>query len=208
MNPKQQKALAKILPCIAQDGWTHDSFTQGIKLAGLSQSDAQKLFPNGIADVADCFHQFIDDAMQERISGKRNFTALRVREKVAFAVRARLEAIEPHREPMRRLLTWSLLPRNIRKATQHLWQAADAVWIAAGDNATDYNRYTKRLLLIAVMKSTLSFWLNDKSPDCKDTWAFLDRRLEDVMRIGKGISVIKTVGISDVASFVKARFKG
>ena len=109
---------------------------------------------------------------------------------------------------MRRLLTWSLLPSNIRKSTAYLWQAADDVWIAAGDVSTDYNRYTKRLLLIAVMKSTLSFWLKDISTDCSATWTFLDRRVDDVMRIGKGIQVVKTVGISDIASFVKARFKG
>ena len=100
------------------------------------------------------------------------------------------------------------LPRNIRKSTNYLWQAADTVWIAAGDTSTDYNRYTKRLLLIAVMKSTLSFWLNDTSVDYSATWAFLDRRINDVMRIGKGINVVKTVGISDIATFVKARFKG
>ena len=109
---------------------------------------------------------------------------------------------------MRRLLVWSVLPRNIRKATQYLWRAADTVWTAAGDTSTDYNRYTKRLLLIVVMKTTLSFWLNDHSPECAETWAFLDRRLDDVMKVGKGISVIKTVGISDIASFVKARFRG
>jgi len=208
MNIQQQKILDSVLACIAHDGWTPEAFAQGVKLSGISMAQAQKQFPQGIIDIAEGFHATINEAMLARISGKRNFVTMRVRDKVAFAVRARLEAIVDRREVMRRLLTWSLLPRNIRRATQHLWQAADAIWIAAGDTTTDYNHYTKRLLLIAVMKSTLSFWLNDKSPDCTETWAFLNRRLDDVMRIGKGINVIKTVGISDIASFVKARFKG
>jgi ubiquinone biosynthesis protein COQ9 len=29
----------------------------------------------------------------------------------------------------------------------------------------------------------LLFWLNDDSPDHAETWAFLDRRIADVMRI-------------------------
>ncbi len=208
MNAKQRKILNSALSFVAQDGWTQEAFVQGVKVSGVSLPEAEKLFPLGITDIADAFHQFINEAMQERIAAKRNFAGLHVREKVTFAVRARLEAIEPYREPMHRLLTWSLLPRNIRKSTNYLWQAADTVWIAAGDTSTDYNRYTKRLLLIAVMKSTLSFWLNDTSVDYSATWAFLDRRINDVMRIGKGINVVKTVGISDIATFVKARFKG
>ena len=208
MNTKQQKILDKVLSCITQKGWTHEAFIQGVKASGVSTAEATKLFPLGVVDVVDAFHQFISEAMRKSIATKRNFAGMRVRDKVTFAVRARLEAIEQYREQMRRLLTWSLLPSNIRKSTAYLWQAADDVWIAAGDVSTDYNRYTKRLLLIAVMKSTLSFWLKDISTDCSATWTFLDRRVDDVMRIGKGIQVVKTVGISDIASFVKARFKG
>jgi ubiquinone biosynthesis protein COQ9 len=29
------------------------------------------------------------------------------------------------------------------------------------------------------------YWLEDISPDNEETWAFLDRRIEDVMRIGQ-----------------------
>ena len=206
MNAKQQKIFDSVLTLIPHEGWTPAAFTRGVKKAGLSPAEARKFFPHGIEDIAEAFHRSIDDAMQAQIKHKRNFAALRVREKITFAVRARLHAVEKNRDAMRRLLVWSLLPRNIRKATEHLWQAADAIWGVAGDTSTDYNYYTKRLLLVAVMKSTLSFWLNDTSLDHNDTWAFLDRRIEDVMKLGKGISVIKTLGVSDIASFVRSRF--
>jgi len=206
MKPKQQKLFHSILTLIPQEGWTPTAFARGAKKSNLTPAQARKLFPHGIEDVAEAFHHSIDEAMHSRIKSKRNFTTLRTRDKITFAVRARLEAIEENHEAMRRLLIWSLLPRNIRKATQHLWQAADAIWKAAGDTSTDYNYYTKRLLLVVVMKSTLSFWLNDKSRDHADTWQFLDRRIEDVMMLGKGLSVIKTVGISDIVSFARSRF--
>jgi ubiquinone biosynthesis protein COQ9 len=144
--------------------------------------------------------------MQAKILAKRNFAVMRVRDKITFAVRVRLEAIETHRDAMRRLMVWSLRPRHMREAARFVWQAADKIWMAAGDTATDYNFYTKRVLLIAVMKSTLAFWLNDNSLNHKDTWDFLDRRIDDVMKLGKGISVIKTVGVSDIMSFVRKRF--
>jgi ubiquinone biosynthesis protein COQ9 len=206
MKAKEQKIFDSVLALVSHEGWIAASFARGVKQAGASVVEARKFFPHGIESIADAFHQSIDEAMQTHIKSKRNFAAMRVREKITFAVRARLQAVEKNRDAMRRLLVWSLLPRNIRKAAQHLWQAADTIWVAAGDTSTDYNYYTKRLLLVAVMKSTLSFWLNDNSPGHCETWEFLDRRIDDVMKLGKGISVIKTVGVSDIVSLLRSRF--
>jgi ubiquinone biosynthesis protein COQ9 len=52
-----------------------------------------------------------------------------------------------------------------------------------GDKSTDHNFYTKRGLLAAVYSTTVMYWLNDKTPDCTATWAFLDRRIAEVMKI-------------------------
>ena len=192
MKAKEQQILDSVLSHVPQEGWTVQAFALGLGTCGMAASEARKLAPQGIADVVELFHISIDETMQAQIRAKRNFPALRVREKVAFAVRARLEAIKTNREAMRRLIVWSLLPRNISRASKHLWQAADAIWIAAGDTSTDYNHYTKRVLLSAIMKSTLSFWLNDTSPDSYETWAFLDRRINDVMKIGKSFSFVRS----------------
>ena len=52
-------------------------------------------------------------------------------------------------------------------------------------SATDFNFYTKRGLLAAVYSSTLLVWLDDRSEGCADTWAFLDRRIANVMKVPK-----------------------
>jgi len=57
------------------------------------------------------------------------------------------------------------------------------VW--AGDTATDFNFYTKRLLLSGVLGSTTLYWLEDRSPGGVDTHGFLDRRLADVLALPK-----------------------
>ncbi len=205
MTNKSTKALESILAQIPSHGWTAQAIEQGAKTAKISVSDIRRFFPNGISDVVAAFHQSIDDAMLDAIKKNRRFAAMRVRDKITFAIHARLEAIAPHREAMQRLLAWGIMPRHIGASAKYIWDAADSIWDAAGDTSTDYNRYTKRLLLIAVMKSTLSFWLNDTSRGHAETWAFLDRRIADVMKIGKGISVAKTVGITDIVSFVRGR---
>ena len=65
------------------------------------------------------------------------------------------------------------------------WRSADLMWRIAGDTATDYNHYTKRLILSGVYGSTLLAWLDDQSEGWSETGAFLDRRLADVMRFEK-----------------------
>ena len=59
------------------------------------------------------------------------------------------------------------------------------MWRIAGDTATDYNHYSKRLILSGVYGSTLLAWLDDQSEGWSETGAFLDRRLAGVMRFEK-----------------------
>jgi ubiquinone biosynthesis protein COQ9 len=218
MNSKQQKLLDSVLFAVRAHGWTEAALAEGAKRAKLQPAEARRIFPD-VAAAVDAFHQSINDQMMMAIKANRKFVAMRVRDKIIFAVRARLEAIEDRQDAMRRLLAWSMLPQNLRSAVAALWDAADQIWTAAGDTSTDYNRYTKRLLLIGVMKATLAFWLNDTSKSHAETWAFLDRRIADVMMIGKGAGRVlqfygvggsagaaRAIGIADIVSFVRARF--
>jgi ubiquinone biosynthesis protein COQ9 len=73
-------------------------------------------------------------------------------------------------------------------AAECLYRTVDAIWYAAGDTATDFNFYTKRGLLAAVYSSTLLYWLDDTSEDSAKTWAFLDRRIAEVMKVPRMLS--------------------
>ena len=65
------------------------------------------------------------------------------------------------------------------------YKTVDAIWRICGDRATDFNFYTKRGLLAGVYASTLLFWLDDHSENCAATWAFLDRRIANVIDFPK-----------------------
>ncbi|MDF2781479.1 MAG: rpsU-divergently transcribed protein, partial [Geminicoccaceae bacterium] len=110
---------------------------------------------------------------------------LPMRERIARLVRARLEVLTPHREALRRATAARLLPSNALAATASLWHTVDLMWALAGDRANDVSFYTKRSLLAAVWSSTFLFWLDDRSEGLTATWAFLDRRIENVMQIGR-----------------------
>jgi ubiquinone biosynthesis protein COQ9 len=85
---------------------------------------------------------------------------------------------------MRRAVAARLLPSNAMAGCASLWRTVDLMWSLAGDKAEDYSYYTKRSLLAGVWTSTFLFWLEDRSEAGRDSWAFLDRRIDDVMQIG------------------------
>jgi len=61
----------------------------------------------------------------------------------------------------------------------------DRMWRAAGDTSTDFNFYTKRIILAGVYSSTMLRWFTDDSEDEKPTFEFLDARIENVMQFEK-----------------------
>jgi ubiquinone biosynthesis protein COQ9 len=68
-----------------------------------------------------------------------------------------------------------------------MWRTAGL----GGDPAEGFSYYSRRATLAGVVGSTLLFWLDDQSPDCAETWSFLDRRIENVMQIGRLRSTVE-----------------
>lgn len=181
---ERDRLLEYVLPHVMFDGWSRQALKHGAHDAGIAERDIDRLFPAG---VKDCVEQFLDRADREMAEAlaHRNLAGMRVRERIATAVRLRLETAEPHKEAVRRTLAWLALPGHGGIATRSLYRTCDAIWKAAGDTSTDYNFYTKRGLLAAVYSATLLYWLNDHSGGHGETWAFLDRRIENVMQVPK-----------------------
>ena len=123
---------------------------------------------------------------------KEGVASLKIRDRIKSAVRIRLERHAGNREAARRALALLSLPFNAPLALRLLYRTVDAMWYAAGDTSTDFNFYTKRATLAGVYSSTLLYWLNDRSPGGEATWGFLDRRIDDVMKIEKLKSQVKS----------------
>ncbi|MEN8934228.1 COQ9 family protein [Planktotalea arctica] len=168
---------------VAFDGWTEATFTAAVQDAGLEIGVARSACPRGALDLAITYHLRGDADMLARYA-QEDLSALRYSEKIATLVRFRLEAATD-KEAVRRGTTLFALPHHAADGAKLIWGTADAIWIALGDTSRDSNWYSKRATLSAVYSATVLFWLGDQSEDHADTWAFLDRRIADVMRIEK-----------------------
>ena len=175
--------LDAALPHVPFDGWTETTFKAAIADTGTDAALARAICPRGAVDLALAAHARGDRAMLEKIAAT-DMTGMRFRDKVASAVRWRIEAAGD-REVVRRASTLFALPMHAADGARAIWQTCDAIWTALGDTAEDYNWYTKRASLAAVYTSTLLYWLGDTSEGNTATWDFLDRRIENVMQIEK-----------------------
>ena len=150
--------------------------------AVAAAADIKRLFPDGAASLVEVFSDWADARMEERMA---DAVPERVRDKIGFAVRSRIEALAPHKDAARRVTAYLALPGNAALAAKLVFKSVDAMWRAAGDKTSDFNYYTKRALLAGVYGSTLLYWLSDSSDGNEESWKFLNARIGNVMGIQK-----------------------
>lgn len=192
-DPIRDAILEHALPNIAFDGWTWDVALAAAQSAGYDKAMARAVFPGGLPDFVGHLSGWADQHMLGALRGT-DPGALRVRDRIRTCILTRLNILAPHDEAVRRAMTYWSVPTRSLMAARLLWRSADAMWLWAGDTATDYNHYTKRALLSGVISSTTLAWLNDDSGESATIEEFVDRRIENVMQFGKLVGRIKKSG--------------
>ena len=194
----RRRLLEAALTHAAFDGWSPLLLRRAAADIDVSQAEAENTFPRGARDLLEYYSNETDRAMLDALE-QADLKSLKVRERVSLAVQTRLDLMLPHREAVRRGLSFLALPQNAALGTQLLWRTADAIWWAAGDSATDHNYYSKRTLLVGVYSSTLLVWLDDQSEEQSDSKAFLERRIDGALKIGFrfGTSINRLLNLPD-----------
>lgn len=186
----RDQIIRAALPNVAFEGWTWPLVEQAAQDAGYEPAMARAVFPDQIKDVLDAFADIADREMLKALDAV-NVEDLRIRDRIRTALIARYEWLAPHKEALRQSVQFWIVPTRKPRGAKIVWRSADRIWDWAGDTATDYNRYTKRGLLSGIIVSTTLVFLNDASEHMDNTKAFMDRRIENVMQLGKVIGKIK-----------------
>lgn len=186
----QDNILMAALPAIPFDGWTAHTLSQAASQAGYDPAMVFAVFPTGVEDAINHFAHMMDAQMETALQ-KDLTPPHRIQDKIKCAIAFRLNAMAPYKEAERLALAYWLRPLRKWRGTQIIWRTADRIWTYAGDTSTDYNFYTKRTLLSGVLSSTYFYWINDSSPDHRDTHAFTDRRIQNVLSFGRIFSKFK-----------------
>jgi ubiquinone biosynthesis protein COQ9 len=199
-GPVREAILAEALKGAAFDGFTPLSLERAAADAGRTKAELAAAFPGGAVDLLAYWSGRADDAAAAAIAAPQE-PPLKIREKVAKAVEARLAYLRPHKEAARRAGAYLALPHNAPRAARLVWASADAIWRAMGDPSTDFNFYSKRAILSGVLSTTFARWLGDDSDDEAATKSFLAARINNVMQFEKLKARVRDSGFDPEGMF-------
>jgi ubiquinone biosynthesis protein COQ9 len=204
----KEAVLAAAMPDAAFDGFTDANLAKAGKAAGVAADELVRLFPEGPLSLIE-FYSLWTDGEMEKLLAAMDLPKMKIRERIAAAVLARLSVMRPHKEAARRAGATLSLPMHAGMAARLLYHSVDAMWRAVGDTATDFNFYTKRGILAGVYGATLLRWFNDPGADETITRDFLAARIENVMQFEKFKGQAKKVlaNFPNFADFAKPRTK-
>ncbi len=195
LDPVREQILMAAINHAPFDGWNSSTMRQAADDAEIDHGTVKLAFPGGARELLEYFSAWADQQMIDRFDAAKaagETDGLGIRGSIKLALTLRFDAIAPYREAMRRAVTFEALPHNAPSGGMAIYHTVDAAWRVIGDTSTDFNFYTKRALLAGAFSATLLFWLNDHSEGAADTDAFLERRLDDVMVIGKVRAKVET----------------
>lgn len=179
---RSDELLDAVVTHVPFDGWSDDALKAACADLDMPLDEARSHFPRGGVDMAFAYHKRGDALMAERLAGE-DPGEMRYRDRIAHAVRVRLEVAD--KELVRRGMALFALPQHAADGSRAIWETSGLIWETLGDTSDDVNWYTKRATLSAVYSSTVLYWLGDESEGQEATWAFLDRRIENVMSFEK-----------------------
>lgn len=198
----------QLAPAIADaavfDGWSDVAIASAAEQQDVDPAVAAFAFSGGAMVMIAAWIAACDEAMAAEWPAER-LAQLKIRERIRTLVQFRLDYVTPQQEALARALAIMAMPQNAAQALKLGWSSADLMWRLAGDTATDYNHYTKRTILSGIYAATLAVLAHDRSEGQADTRAFLERRIDGVMRFEKAKAQFLN---RDFTGFSPARFLG
>ncbi|MFT6077222.1 MAG: ubiquinone biosynthesis protein COQ9 [Myxococcota bacterium] len=177
----KQKILDHFLESCLFEGWSDKALEEAFAKAEIDIKFLPFIFENGAADIADFFINNIDDKMLE-MAKDFDFETMKIRDKIKNLVKIRLKINQTFKPQIQKLITFYLKPQNSPLAFKSSYKTADLMWKIAGDNATDFNFYSKRMILAKIYIRTLLSFSKDESINNQKTLNLLDKEIEKVIK--------------------------
>ncbi len=174
----------KVARHAAFDGWGDAAVGAAAADCGIDAGLARIAMGKSPVDHIDAWFAHVDDAMRAAMPVE-TLSQMGMTRRITTLIETRLDILSPEREGLRRAIAILALPTNAARAARLAWRSADSMWRQAGDTASDFNHYSKRMTLGAVYTSTIAVFLNDDSDGQAETRAFLARRIANVMQFEK-----------------------
>ena len=184
LNNKRLKILKKAKRHIPFDGWNEKIFLTLAKELEISASEINFLFPKNYKDLLDLYLEEKENQMIKGVK-KLNFSNLRTQEKLSQIIMLRIKKNSSEKELVRKTFFYLSLPQNCILGISSIFRTVDNIWYLTGDKTSDFNYYTKRIILAGIYSSVLLFWLNRGNKSLKETEDFLIKKIKKTSIVKK-----------------------
>jgi len=148
-----------------------------------------EFFPKGLNSLMYELNLLINKRLSKEKKPLR-FKSFKINEKVKYFTMRRLTIFQSLVDK-KKFFGKVFKPSLLLSSNKVLFKIADEIWFLSGDKSTDYNYYTKRIILMKVYALTFSFFIFDNSENLERTRNFLNKEIDLVLKFGKFANKIK-----------------
>ncbi len=186
MKINRNKILLRLLKNITEYEDFDDALLSTLSQLKINQDKfydiKQDLLPKGLSSLMKELNLMINQIIDKEQKPSR-FKNYKINEKIKYFVIRRLMVFQ-NLVDKRKFFKKIFKPNLIVSSNKTLFKIADEIWFLAGDKSTDYNYYTKRIILMNIYAITFSFFVFDNSKDLERTKKFLDKEISAVLKFG------------------------
>ena len=192
--------FAKIF--VSKKGLTKNSLENISKRYDLDINETELLFPEGNIDLIKFTLEQLNKELEEYCR-KIDLIRLPVHKRIRKILLSKIFLMNNNKLFYRSIFFNLLIPKKKFSLSSQLYNSVDQIWFIAGDSSTDFNFYTKRLILSVIYSRIMLFFFNNNNQ--QELEDILDESLQRVSKIPEIKSKLKIFKeyFPKVAKFVK-----
>jgi len=188
------KIYKKFVEIAKSSGICEKSLDDAMISCGFDKSIKNIIFENGVDDLIELYTDDIKNLIEEKISTYPDFDNSKIRDKIRLCLYSFFDVQKQQKDFVAQLYKFyfkninfdiSKASQNIINSTKNNFDISDFIWKKINDKSTDFNYYSKRLILLKIISHGLFIFLNDNTENLDHTKSFIDNEILKVMKFEK-----------------------
>ena len=199
---KRQVVLRFAKEFVSEKGLTKNCLVNISKKYGLNTDETDLLFPQGNIDLIKFALEQLNNDL-EVYCRQIDLIRLPIHKRIRKVLLSKISLMNKDKPFYRTIFLNLLIPKKNFSLSSQLYNSVDQLWFIAGDSSTDFNFYTKRLILSGIYSRVMLFFFNNNNQEELEN--ILDESLKRVSKIPEIKSKLKIFKeyLPKIANFVK-----
>ena len=199
---KRQEVLKFAKAFVSEKGLIKNCLENISKKYGLNTDETDLLFPQGNIDLIKFALEQLNNDL-EVYCRQIDLIRLPIHKRIRKVLLSKISLMNKDKPFYKSIFLNLLIPKKNFSLSSQLYNSVDQLWFIAGDSSTDFNFYTKRLILSGIYSRVMLFFFNNNNQEELEN--ILDENLKRVSKIPEIKSKLKIFKeyFPKIANFVK-----